>query len=49
MGMRFRRSINLGGGAKVNLSKSGVGFSMGAKGARLTKKANGGKFRPDEV
>ncbi len=43
MGMRFRKSINLGGGARVNLSKSGVGFSMGTKGARVTKKANGGK------
>ena len=42
MGLRFRKSINLGGGAKINLSKSGVGYSIGTKGARITKKANGG-------
>lgn len=42
MGLRFRKSINLGGGAKINLSKSGVGYSVGTKGARITKKANGG-------
>ncbi len=41
MGFRMRKSINLGGGARVNLSKSGVGFSVGTKGARLTKTANG--------
>lgn len=38
MGLRFRKSINLGGGAKINLSKSGVGYSIGTKGARITKK-----------
>lgn len=42
MGMRFRKSINLGG-ARINLSKSGIGFSLGTKGARITKKTNGGK------
>lgn len=42
MGFRFRKSINLGGGFKVNLSKSGVGYSFGGKGFRYTKKANGG-------
>ena len=42
MGLRFRKSINLGGGARVNISKSGVGFSLGTKGARVTKKASGG-------
>ena len=42
MGLRFRKSINLGGGAKINFSKSGVGYSIGTKGARITKKANGG-------
>lgn len=41
MGFRFRKSINLGGGARVNLSKSGVGYSFGTKGARITKTANG--------
>ncbi len=42
MGLRFRKGIKLGGGAKLNLSKSGLGFSFGTKGARYTKKANGG-------
>ena len=41
MGFRFRKSINLGGGFKVNLSKSGVGYSWGTKGARYTKTAKG--------
>lgn len=27
MGLRFRKSINLGGGFKVNLSKSGIEHS----------------------
>ena len=42
MGFRFRKSINLGGGFRVNLSKSGVGYSFGSKGFRYTKKAGGG-------
>lgn len=42
MGMRFRKSINLGGGARLNLSKSGIGASVGGKGFRVTKKAGGG-------
>ena len=43
MGFRFRKSINLGGGFRVNLSKSGVGYSWGTKGARITKTAKGTK------
>ena len=42
MGFRFRKSINLGKGFRINLSKSGIGYSVGGKGFRLTKKANGG-------
>lgn len=42
MGLRFRKSINLGGGFRLNLSKSGIGYSWGFKGYRFTKKANGG-------
>lgn len=42
MGLRYRKSINLGGGFRVNLSKSGVGYSWGTKGYRVTKKASGG-------
>lgn len=41
MGLRFRKSINLGGGFHVNLSKSGVGYSWGVKGYRKTKTAHG--------
>ena len=42
MGFRYRKSINLGGGFRVNLSKSGIGYSWGTKGYRVTKKARGG-------
>lgn len=41
MGFRFRKSINLGGGFKINLSKSDVGYSWGVKGYRITKTASG--------
>lgn len=41
MGFRYRKSINLGGGFRINLSKSGVGYSWGVKGARITKTAKG--------
>lgn len=29
MGWRFRKSINLGLGFRINLSKSGIGYSWG--------------------
>lgn len=41
MGFRIRKSINLGGGFRVNLSKSGVGYSWGVPGYRVTKTARG--------
>lgn len=41
MGLRFRKSVNLGGGFRVNLSKSGVGYSWGVPGYRITKTAKG--------
>lgn len=41
MGFRFRKSIKLGP-VRLNLSKSGVGYSIGGKGFRFTKKAGGG-------
>lgn len=41
MGFRYRKSINLGGGFRINLSKSGVGYSWGVKGYRVTKTASG--------
>lgn len=42
MGIRFRKSINLGKGFRINMSKTGPGFSWGGKGFRVTKKAGGG-------
>lgn len=44
MGMRFRKSVKLGP-VRVNLSKSGVGYSVGNKFFRMTKKADGGVRR----
>ena len=41
MGLRFRKSYKLPGGFRINLSKSGVGYSWGTKGYRITKTANG--------
>lgn len=41
MGLRFRKSINLGGGFRVNISGSGIGYSWGVKGYRHTKTADG--------
>ena len=41
MGMRFRKSIKLGGGTKLNLSKSGVGVSAGVKGFRVSTNTSG--------
>ena len=41
MGLRFRKSSKAGP-FRVNFSKSGVGYSVGGKGFRFTKKANGG-------
>lgn len=45
LGVRFRKSINLGGGFRVNVSKSGVGYSWGTKGYRYTKPAKGSSLR----
>ena len=42
MGWRFRRSINVGFGFRINLSKSGIGYSWGFPGYRVTKMATGG-------
>lgn len=41
MGIRYRKSFKLGP-LRVNLSKSGVGYSVGNKFYRVTKKADGG-------
>ena len=41
MGLRYRKSVNLGGGFRVNLSTKGIGYSWGVKGYRITKTADG--------
>ena len=41
MGIRFRKSVNLGGGTKLNVSKSGVGISVGGKGFRKSINTSG--------
>lgn len=41
MGFRARKSIKIGP-FRINLSKSGIGYSYGVKGYRVTHKANGG-------
>ncbi|MCD7771432.1 MAG: DUF4236 domain-containing protein [Oscillospiraceae bacterium] len=41
MGLRYRKSINLGMGFRVNISSSGIGYSWGTKGYRITKNASG--------
>ncbi len=45
MGLRFRKSIRLGDGFNINLSKSGIGYSWGTKGYRISKKSSGGTRR----
>ena len=40
MGFNFRKSIKVGP-ARINISKSGVGYSVGTKGARISKSAKG--------
>ena len=41
MGFRFRKSFKTGP-FRLNLSKSGIGWSVGGPGYRFTKKAGGG-------
>jgi hypothetical protein len=40
MGLRFRKSFSIGP-LRINLSKSGVGFSFGFKGFRISRSAKG--------
>ena len=40
MGVRFRKSINMGG-FRVTVSKTGIGYSFGSPGFRVTKTATG--------
>ncbi len=43
MGFNFRKTINLGNGFKINLSKSGIGYSFGVPGVRYSQSATGKK------
>ena len=43
MGIRFRKTINLGGGLKLNLNKKSAGLSFGSKGARFSVNSDGRK------
>lgn len=41
MGLRFRKSVKIAPGVRVNFSKKGVGMSMGTKGARYSVHSSG--------
>ena len=41
MGLRFRRSISVAPGVKLNVNKKSVGASVGTRGARLTGNSKG--------
>lgn len=41
MGLRFRRSIRLGCGIRINVSSSGIGYSIGSRGFRTTVSPRG--------
>lgn len=45
MGFRFRRSIQVLPGLRLNFSKSGIGYSLGAPGYRFTNSATGRQYR----
>ena len=44
MGVRFYRGIRLGKLARLNISKSGVGLSLGVRGLRVTTGPSGTFF-----
>lgn len=41
MGLRYRKSFKIAPGVRVNLSKKGVGMSVGTKGARYSVSSTG--------
>jgi tetratricopeptide (TPR) repeat protein len=45
LGVRIRRSIRLGPGVRLNLTKTGVGASFGIRGARYTVNSSGRRTR----
>lgn len=48
MGLLFRKSIKLGP-LKINLSKHGIGYSIGGKRLRHTKTATGKKYNTIKI
>lgn len=44
MGLRFQRRIKIFPGVRINLSKSGVGLSVGGRGAHFGIDARGRKY-----
>ena len=44
MGLRFQRRIKILPGVRINLSKSGVGFSVGGRGAHIGITARGQRY-----
>lgn len=45
MGIRYRRSIKLGGGVRLNFSKGGIGVSAGVPGLRYSVNTSGRRTR----
>lgn len=45
MAMRYRKSLNLGGGVRLNLNKKSVGLSAGVKGLRYSANTSGQRNR----
>ena len=43
MGLRFRKSINVAPGVKLNLNKKSASITVGTKGAHYTVNSNGKK------
>lgn len=41
MGFRYRKSISIMPGVRMNVSKSGIGYSVGTRGARVSRSPNG--------
>lgn len=44
MGFKFRRSVKIAPGVKINLSNKGAGVSVGGKGARVSVGPSGTRF-----
>ena len=44
MGLRFQRRIKVFPGVRINLSKSGVGFSVGGRGAHIGIDSRGRRY-----